>query len=326
MDVSIIIVNYRTADLVIDCIHSIFSQNSGVDFEIIVVDNASGDDSAHKIEACFGERIRVIRSPENLGFGKGNNLGAQYAVGRYLFLLNPDTYLLNDAVRILADYMDAHSEVGVAGGNLFFPDGSPAPSFSRSFDVPEREEKQAAWRSIIGGKLREKLGVHKKEAHLATFNDSGEDIPVGYIFGADMMVRHDVFRKLGGFDPDFFMYAEEEELSWRISRAGYRIMSVPRAQIVHLEGASTSTSGGFSERQFRMRMSGKLIYYAKCYGEAGMERFYAARHRRYQRLMQVARWRGKNSKETLAHAMLHCLDDEYVRYKESVLTRGFDHG
>lgn len=319
IDVSIIIVNYRTADLVIECIHSVFTQSSGVSFEIIVVDNASGDDSTARIKETFGERIKVICSPQNLGFGKGNNLGAEYATGRYLFLLNPDTYLLSNAVKVLADYMDAHPEVGVAGGNLFFPDKTPAPSFSRSFDEPEDEEKQSAWRTIIGKKLRDKLrAAWKKDSFSQTFNDSQETIPVGYIFGADMMIRHDIFCKLGGFDPDFFMYAEEEELSWRISREGYRIMNVPQAQIVHLEGASTVTDEGFSERQFRMRMNGRLIYYRKCYGQVGMERFYTARSLQYQRLIQMAKWRGKNPKETIAHMMLECLDDEYRRYKSSI--------
>ena len=101
MDISVIIVNYHSAKMVMDCINSIYSQTRGASFEIIVVDNASGDGSVELLRETFGERITVIASPENLGFGRANNLGAAQAKGKYLFLLNPDTLLVNDALGIL---------------------------------------------------------------------------------------------------------------------------------------------------------------------------------------------------------------------------------
>ena len=326
MDVSVIIVNYCTADLVIDCINSVFNKTSGVTYEIIVVDNASGDDSVSRLQSVFGEKIRLIPSTENLGFGKGNNLGVKFASGKYLFLLNPDTYLLNNAIKVLADFLDVNPRVGVAGGNLFFPDESPAPSFCREFDMPHQEVICSRWKEILGGRLKKKLGMREKEPFSKEFNHSAKPIPVAYIFGADMMVRHDLFLKLNGFDPEFFMYAEEEELSWRICKAGYEIVSIPEARIVHLEGAATQSDGGFNERQFRMRMNGKLVYYRKCFGQEGMETFYSARMRRYKRLMALAKLRGRDPKASQASVMLECLEDEYSKSKMSLLSSEIKYG
>ena len=316
MDVSVIIVNYKTADLVIDCVRSIFEQTQGSDLEIIVVDNCSEDDSIEKLKAALGEKIKVVISPENLGFGKGNNLGAEYASGRYLFLLNPDTYLLNDAIGILADFLDAHPEAGVAGGKLYFPDQSPSPSFCRAFDTTEAERREAAWHTILGRKSKEKLGHRSEQLFSDSFNHTDEPLPVAYVFGADMMIRRELFQKFNGFDPDFFMYAEEEELSYRISRAGYQIVNVPAAKIVHLEGASTQSGKALNEAQFRMRMQGKLLYYRKCFGDEGMEAFYQARSLKYRRLKKLAGIRGK--KHSQAAVMLGYLEDEYRKFKEII--------
>lgn len=111
MDVSIIIVNYHSADLVVDCINSVFEKVNNLKYEIIVVDNASEDGSVEKLEQIFGKQIIVISSEKNLGFGKANNLGVTKARGKYLFLLNPDTILVNDAIQYLYDYIDRKSVV-----------------------------------------------------------------------------------------------------------------------------------------------------------------------------------------------------------------------
>lgn len=311
-DVSVIIVNYKTAKLTIDCINSIYTQTDGVSFEVIVVDNDSGDDSVQKLSDVFGNKITIIVSDKNLGFGKGNNLGAKFAKGRYLLLLNPDTYLLNNAIKILFDYLEQHKTIGIAGGNLYFPDQTPAPSFCLDFDYPNTERKNASWVRILLKRIKDKDRNNQTEQKVSGFNYSNECISVGYIFGADMMIRRDVFDQVGGFDPDFFMYAEEEELSWRINKLGYQSINVPAARIVHLEGASTSEKTGFNQRQFSMRMNGKLIYYNKCFGKKGMESFYKARCLQYRRLLTIAKLRGKNITETTTYQMLECLKTQYL--------------
>lgn len=311
MDVSVIIVNYHCAQMTIDCIRSIFEKTRTAAFEVIVVDNASGDGSAELIRETFGERIRVIESEVNLGFGKANNLGAKHASGEYLFLLNPDTVLLDDAIGILCEYMKRHPDVGVAGGNLFAPDGTPAPSYCLAFDDLKRERRNAGWAHLIGSKIITKLGIRPK---MKGFNFSEQEKQVAYIFGADMMLPKRLFDEVGGFDPAFFMYAEEEELTWRITQRGYRVMSVPQAKIVHLEGATTSKEHGFSERQFRMRMNGTLTYYQKRFGDAGAAEFFRLRKRRYDRLMKIAWVQGKLTEDFAPRVMKRLLEEEYQAF------------
>ena len=317
-DVSIIIVNYQTADMVLECVRSINEKSTGFSYEIIIVDNASGDDSAAKLKASANETVTIIEAEENLGFGRGNNLGAEYASGKYLLLLNPDTYLLNNAIKILIDYMNTHPEVGVAGGCLYFPDGSPAPSYCLEFDSIQSERKLASWHGILSKKITDKLGRHEKRSQVTRFNDFRSAISVAYVFGADMMIRRSVFDEVNGFDPDFFMYAEEEELSWRIKNKGHISVCVPQAQIVHLEGASTGSNGQFNRRQLCMRMNGKLIYFHKCFGEEGLDQFYKLRHRYYQRLLKIEKLRHKVPEKSTVYKICQCLEEEYKRYKRNL--------
>lgn len=312
MDISVIIVNYHCAPMTIDCIRSVFEKTQGVACEVIVVDNASGDGSVELLRETFGEQIKVIASDTNLGFGKANNLGAQHASGKYLFLLNPDTILINDAISILSDYLKKHPDAGVAGGNLYARDMSPASSFCRSFDDLKSERRRASWLYLIGSKaetkLRQKLRIPMP---MKEFNFTDREETVAYIFGADMMMPRRVFEEVGGFDPDFFMYAEEEELTWRITQKGYRVVSVPQAKIIHLEGGTTCREHTFSERQFRMRMSGTMTYFKKRFGEAGMHEFFRLRTRRYERLMKIAQVQGKLTENSGPAVTKRLLAEEY---------------
>lgn len=317
LDVSVIIVNYHSAQMVIDCIQSIFEKTNRFSCEIIVVDNASGDGSVEMLREAFGSRITVIASETNLGFGKANNLGARYAAGEYVFLLNPDTILINDAIGILVDYLKEHPDAGVAGGNLYAPDMTPTPSFCREFDDLNRERRNASWYHLIGSKistkLKARLNIHTP---MKEFNFTETEADVAYIFGADMMIPKRVFDEVGGFDPDFFMYAEEEEMTWRITQKGYRVVSVPQAKIIHLEGATTNKAHGFSERQFRMRMNGTLTYYKKRFGDAGAAEFFRLRALRYDRLMKIAKVQGKLTVDFGSVIAKRLLTEEYRAFTE----------
>lgn len=292
MDVSVIIVNYHSANMVIDCINSIYAQTRGLSFEIIVVDNASGDGSVELLRETFGEKITVIPSPENLGFGKANNLGARQAKGKYLFLLNPDTVLISNAIWVLFDYMEGHPHAGISGGNLYSTDMAPTPSFCREFDDLRLEKKRASWGCLLGSRVRAKLGIGQGKS-LAEFNHTNGPETVAYIFGADMMLPKALFDRVGGFDPDFFMYGEEEELTWRITELGYEVVCVPQAKIIHLEGATLNAQHTFNPRQFKMRMTGALTYFAKRFGNDGAAEFYRLRSLRYDRILKIAKIQGK---------------------------------
>ena len=255
MDVSVIIVNYKTSRLLVDAIDSVFDKTEGISIEVIVVDNHSQDDSERVIHERYGNRITYLPLAENVGFGRANNEGAKIARGRYLFLLNPDTWLLNNAVKILSDFLDTHDSVAIVGGNLYSPYLNPNASFSRKLLFPSWFMEISYLSAWILPRL-----VYGKNFE---FNHSGRPLEVGFIIGADMMIRADVFHRLGGFDPSFFMYSEETDLSYRVAQAGFKSISVPEARIVHMEGESHE----YKEMQMQMRYNSRKIYYTKHHGK-----------------------------------------------------------
>ena len=253
MDVSIIIVNYHTEGLIKNAIDSVIEKTGGVTYEIIVVDSAP-DDSARNVLGAIkpGVPYRYLELAENRGFGAANNEGFRYATGKYLFCLNPDTLLVNNAVKILFDFMETHARCGACGGNLFHADMRPTHSFRR----------------ILPGTLWEiSEGMNRLPEHLlfgrnSKFNHSGRPKKVGYITGADLMLRRDVVKETGGFAPEFFMYFEETDLCSRIRKSGYDIFSVPAAEIIHLEGQSMTTEE-VNTKKFKYYADSRVEYYKR---------------------------------------------------------------
>ena len=252
MDVSIILVNYKTEQLLLAAIESVIEKSQGFLYEIIVVDNHSDDDSGRIIaQKSWPIQITYIPLDDNLGFGRANNEGIRIATGRYVFLLNTDTLLINNAIKTMVDYMDGHLSVGICGGNLYDQQMRPVHSFAR---MP----------SIFDEICELSLGIIPKitEGKNRGFNHTGRPKRVGYITGADMMIRRTALDAAGWFDPDFFMYYEEVELTERIKKLGYQIISVPQARIIHYE----SLSSGSNESKIRMRMKSRRIYFDKVNG------------------------------------------------------------
>ena len=314
LDVSVIIVNYKVASLVVDCVKSIEEKTKEVSYEIIVVDNNSQDNSVSILKENLGERILLIESDENLGFGKANNLGAQYAKGKYLFLLNPDTILINDAVSILHDYLTTHDMVGVVGGNLYDETGiNAAPSFSKEFNSIVSEKKNSSYIGLLKKKLNRKKNFRQTD----DFNNSDQAITVSYIFGADMMMPKAVFDQVHGFDKDFFMYAEEAELQWRISRSGYTVVNCPEAKIIHLEGRSTEKQNSFNEKQFCMRMNGMMLFFDKVYGYGSAKEFFKYRKRRYQRQLYIAKLKNNEMTANRLKRMIKLINSVFTEYTKN---------
>lgn len=230
MDVSIIIVNYNTRQLILQCLRSVYEKTIGLSFEIIVVDNASTDDSVDCIKNEFPQ-VKLIESTENLGFGRANNLGYEYSSGDYIFLLNSDTLLLNNAIELLWQFLNKHLEVAIVGGQLYEKDGKTAthsfsylfPSLLMEFDI--------LFRGAITRRIEKKRNKYI-ERH-------GFD-RVAYITGADMMLRRKDIQQLGLFDPRFFLYFEETELSYRFKKNGRISVFFPEAKIIHIAGGSFS--------------------------------------------------------------------------------------
>lgn len=228
IDVSIIVANWNGENIIRDCLNSIYDKTKGVEFEIIVVDDCSIDKSIELIKSEFPD-VLLIRNPINLGFAKTNNLGVKFAKGKYIFLLNNDTILKNNALKIFFDFMESNPFVAVCGGTLFHPDGRRQlsygnfPSFSEAmmgaFMLPELLP-DASW-------IKRKGITPNKHIKLP--------IEVDYITGADFFIRKSIIDKFGLFDESFEAYCEETDLCFRIQKARkWKIFYLPSSEITHL--------------------------------------------------------------------------------------------
>ena len=254
IDVSIIIVNYNTCKMTKECIDSIYAKTIGVTFEVVLVDNASSDESKEVFER--DTRIKYIYNTENLGFGGANNIGVKISKGRNILFLNSDTLLINNAVKVLSDYCDANPNIGCCGGNLFSADGNLIHSFSMMSPIIY------TLNSLLFNKLAGWLWGKNYE-----YNTTESTLNVRYVTGADMMIKKNVLKDVGFFDTRFFMYCEEAELSHRIRKAKYGIVSVPEAKIIHLVGKSFDAAKQINRIKY-YRISTRMyceLHYGKLY-------------------------------------------------------------
>lgn len=238
MDVSIIFVNYNTCKLTIEAIASVYNYTQTINFEIIVVDNDSVDNSVIEIKKAFPEVI-IFKNTKNIGFGRANNVAMNIARGKYYFMLNTDTYLLNNAIELFFDFMEKskNSNVAVVGGHLHKPNGDwnvssgPFPNFKLFI-------KGSFWRHFY------KKEFYNKEVLFPALIDNYHPYEVDYVSGANYFVRSEVIKKVGGFNKNFFMYFEETELSLRIKKMlpYCKILVLPQANIVHIGQGSTLES------------------------------------------------------------------------------------
>ena len=235
MQVSIIIVSYNTKELTKQTIQSVFDKTEGVDYEIIVVDNDSKDGSVEELKKTFQDRITIIESKENLGFGKANNLGIKQSKGKYVFLLNSDTKLINNAIKIFYDYMEQNKQAGVCGGNLYNVNEVPEESYMM---YKNTVGSYFYWRYIE--LFYNIIAKFNKKKNYCRFNYSNKVKEVGYVSGADMFIRREILDKSGLFDENIFMYLEDADLNFRIRNCGYSIKSIPQAKIFHYMSKSTN--------------------------------------------------------------------------------------
>lgn len=223
-DFSIIIVNYNTADLVSHCIESVLCQQQ-VTAEIIVIDNASQDDSLSVLKKYEqANQIVLINHHENSGFGRASNIASEKAHGNYLFFLNPDGKLKdNFFLKSCFDYMEQHPDCGLAGTAVYEPR-------KNRFVQPQFKYPS------------EKI-INNKNNKIVFSNLPGE---IAWVLGASMIIKKSLFEKVKGFDPDFFLYGEETDLCLRIRKAGFKIGFIDSAVVEHYSGASEKTASVYS--------------------------------------------------------------------------------
>ncbi|SEN20323.1 hypothetical protein SAMN05216436_1135 [bacterium A37T11] len=271
--VSFIIVNYKTASLVCRCVQSIKQHTQFQTYEIIVVDNASGDDSLGILSELTD--IILVKNTRNSGFGAANNMGAGFANGKYLFFVNPDAYLLNDAVTIFTDFMDKpeNKTVVCCGADLVDDRGNKQMSygnFPSVFEVFSQLGFYRLYRPFFEEHLSISICNHRDEVR-----------QVDYVLGAAMFVRADGFVAVGGFDEQFFLYFEETELAFRFTKAGYQCVIVPQVKMVHPEGSFEK--GNYAK--LKWFSESRQRYFKKTKGsiQAGIVKFLLS-------LQALARW------------------------------------
>ena len=258
MDVSVIVVNFNTKLLTEQCLNSIFEKTFGLEFEVILVDNGSTDGSCELFSR--DSRITYIYNKENLGFGRANNLGASYAKGDYLFFLNSDTYLRNNAIFLLWQQMHHFPDrerVACAGCMLLSPERDIVHSYAK-FPSPIRSILEATlypvlWKMHFLQELPSTSNYQYEQKEGAYFD-------VDYITGADLMISRKATEELGLFDSGFFMYYEETELQYRFMRHNLRRIICRGPEIVHLEGKSNKRQ---SPDRTTMVIRSMFLYYQK---------------------------------------------------------------
>lgn len=246
IDLSIIIINYNTKKLLEGCLESIKKYTTGISYEVLVFDNASKDGSKEylkKIEK-LDKHVRTVFNEKNIGFGGGNNYLLRKAKGKYILLLNSDTYLTKNIFSEMLSWMDAHPKAGIVTSALKNQDGSYQgtggyfPTLTRVGalmlfldDVPFVNKFVKPFHP-----MRNNLPFSKGTSFYT------KERRIDWVTGAFFLMRKDVYEDVGDFDDDYFMYVEEVDYCYRAQEYGWQVYYLPRWEIVHLGGASSGKS------------------------------------------------------------------------------------
>jgi N-acetylglucosaminyl-diphospho-decaprenol L-rhamnosyltransferase len=261
MKLSVVIICWNDLKYIPDCIQSIYDSTRSLEFEIIVTDNASTDESVELIRKRFPE-VRIVQNGTNIGFGGANNAGVQIAQGEYVFILNPDTIVHEQALEKLIRYADGHPEGGAFGCRVLNADGSlqgtaqPNPTVFRYL--------LAALYSRWLGRFSERF---VSDMYIAWQGDTEREI--GFQAACALLVRRELFQRLGGFDRRFFHQFEDADLCQRVRNAGEKVLFCPSAEITHIGGVNR---GGYPFPVILQTERSKCRYFHKHYGIGGLRR------------------------------------------------------
>jgi len=258
MDLSIIIVNWNTRDLLIYCLNSIqenLDAAPDLQAETFVVDNASSDGSAEAVRSSF-PLVHLIENQDNVGFARANNQAATLAKGKYVLLLNPDTVLQPSTIITMLDYLDAHSDVGAVGPRVVNPDGSVQISI-----YPQPTLLRETWRLFHLDR------IVPYGNYSTSILDSESPRVIDIIMGVCIMLRREIVLNLGLFDEQFFVFSEDFDLCARIRKDGWQIHWLPKAVITHYESQSTKQ---IPDEMFLELYRNKVKFFRKHYGSSAV--------------------------------------------------------
>ena len=243
-ELSIVIIDYKSTDFAIRLISDLSRHLINIRYEIIVVDNDPRSGGAKKIKKAYRalKNLKVIKARKNLGFGAGNNLGAKAASGDYLLFLNPDMRVVDNSIEKMFDFLVKHAEIGALTCLLHQPD---ARTLQRHFF--------GRFQNLLTVFLRRQAGKMPATHDEFFYTDM--------VTGAALMVKREIFQRLGGFDEKFFMYLEDEDLCRRLSKADYKNAVFTEARLIHFEGKSST-----SLQKKKYYYASQEYYWQKWYG------------------------------------------------------------
>ena len=254
MNLSIVILNYRTFELTRDTVNSVLSYSYPFSYEIIVVDNASGDDSLIKLQDYFKDKVKFIESKENNGFAAGNNLALRQVKSDYVLLLNSDTVVWENTLENVYSYMEQHTDVGACGCRVRLESGELDKACKRTFP----NVKNSFFRLFhIPNKSQD-------DNYNLTDLPDDEVYEIDCLTGAFMFIRDRALEDAGLLDETFFMYGEDIDLCYRIKEAGWKIVYHGKNSITHFKGASSKKQKNKLIYEFYHAM---YIYYKKHHAE-----------------------------------------------------------
>jgi len=243
--VSIIIVNYKVADLVQRCISSVYEYTQDVSFEIYLIDNASGDDIVPRISTKF-PKVNIIANNQNLGFATACNQGIQLSRGEFVLLLNPDTELKDDAISKIVEKMRIEPKVGIAGIHLVNPDGSDQSSGVRRFPKPLDQ-------LLIMLKIPHLFRPKSVANYLMSDFDYRDTTDVDQVMGAFFCIRRELINQIGPLDQGFFIWFEEVDFCRRTKNAGWRVRYYHDIEAIHHRGTSFGQVSTFRKQAWIRR-------------------------------------------------------------------------
>lgn len=234
MQLSIIIINYNTFSLTSKCIASVYEKLTGVDFEIVLVDNASIECDPHLFKIKFPD-IKLVISKTNTGFAGGNNLGIENATGIYLLLLNSDTELINNAPKICLDHLLANKDTGMVTCQLLYPNGAIQFNCRRFRTIGWEILEIVPFYKLLPRAKRASLMLHKYFDHQSFAN-------CDWVWGAFMLFPKSIIQQLPHkkLSEDFFMYCEDVLWCWEIKQLGYEVHFLPEAKVMHVHKGSVN--------------------------------------------------------------------------------------
>jgi N-acetylglucosaminyl-diphospho-decaprenol L-rhamnosyltransferase len=279
VDLTVVVISWNVRDLLRRCLQSIDLKDGTV--EVIVVDNASTDGSTTMVRDEF-PGVRLVANQENRGFTAANNQGLELGTGRHLLLLNPDTEVVGDALSGMVGYMDAHPHVGALGPRLCFPDGRLQSS---------RRRFPTFWTALVESTVIQEWWRDNRILRRYYMQDTPDDViqAVDWVVGACLLVRRETYRQVGGLDEGFFMYSEEMDWCRRIKMAGWQVVYLPTATVLHHEGKSSEQVVAARHIYFQ---SSKVRYFRKHHGQlqAAALRVFLLASYAYQILRESAKW------------------------------------